>query len=92
MSAALESVRYFYNQGVKVGTVTGASRAGVKATSQSHGFEKQISVVFSGDDLKNSQPAADCYLLAAYKLGLKASQCTAIEDTQAVSLQHLQPT
>lgn len=40
MSAALESVRYFYNQGVKVGTVTGASRAGVKATSQSHGFEK----------------------------------------------------
>lgn len=81
MNGALESVRYFYEHGLKVGIVTGAGREGVNTTLENHGFEKYVSVVVSGDDVKNSKPAPDCYLLAADKLGLQPSECLAIEDT-----------
>ena len=86
MSGALESVRYFYEQGLKVGVVTGAGREGVTTTLKNHGFEKYVSVVVSGDDVENSKPAPDCYLLAAEKLGLQPSECLAIEDTYNGSL------
>ena len=36
----------------------------------------------SGDDVENSKPAPDCYLLVAQKLGLGPGQCIAVEDTE----------
>ena len=86
MSGALESVRYFYEQGLQVGIVTGAGREGVNITLKNHGFEKYVSVVVSGDDVEHSKPAPDCYLLAADKLGRQPSECLAIEDTYNGSL------
>jgi beta-phosphoglucomutase-like phosphatase (HAD superfamily) len=64
MSGALESVIYFYEQGLVVGVVTGAGSEGVNSTLKKHGLEKYVSVVVSGDDVENSKPAPDCYLLA----------------------------
>ena len=81
MSGALEAVCYFYEQGLKIGIVTGAGKEGVNTTLKNHKFDKYVSVVVSGDDVKNSKPAPDCYLLAAEKLGLHPSECLAIEDT-----------
>jgi HAD superfamily hydrolase (TIGR01509 family) len=86
MSGALESVRYFYERGLKIGIVTGAGREGVNTTLKNHGFEKYVSIVVSGDDVENSKPAPDCYLLAAEQLGLQPSECLAIEDTYNGSL------
>ncbi|MCP4280302.1 MAG: HAD-IA family hydrolase [Alteromonas sp.] len=86
MSGALESVIYFYEQGLVVGVVTGAGSEGVNSTLKKHGLEKYVSVVVSGDDVENSKPAPDCYLLALKKLGLKSSECIAIEDTYNGSL------
>jgi len=86
MKGALESVQYFYEQGLAVGVVTGAGREGVKSTLKNHGLEKYVSVVVSGDDVKNSKPAPDCYLLAAEKLGLHPWECLVIEDTYNGSL------
>ncbi|OJF76738.1 MAG: hypothetical protein BKP49_05270 [Treponema sp. CETP13] len=86
MSGALDSVRYFYEQGLAIGVVTGAGRDGVNSTLKNHGLEKYVSVVVSGADVKNSKPAPDCYLLAAEKLGLQPSECLAIEDTYNGSL------
>ncbi len=76
-----DAYKSFYEHGLKVGIVTGAGREGVNTTLENHGFEKYVSVIVSGDDVKNSKPAPDCYLLAADKLGLQPSECLAIEDT-----------
>jgi len=37
--------------------------------------------VVSGDCVKNGKPAPDIYMLAAEKLGIKPSECAAIEDS-----------
>lgn len=81
MDGALDSVRYCYEQGFKIGIVTGAGKEGVDVTLESHGLHKYVSVVVSGDDVINSKPAPDCYLLAAEKLGFHPSECLAVEDT-----------
>ena len=81
MDGALDSVRHFYEQGFKIGIVTGAGKAGVDVTLENHGFHEYVTVVVTGDDVTNSKPAPDCYLLAAEKLGFSPSECLAIEDT-----------
>ena len=81
MDGALDSIRYFYEQGFKIGIVTGAGGESVDVTLESHGLHKYVSVVVSGDDVTNSKPAPDCYLLAAEKLGFSPSECLAVEDT-----------
>ncbi len=81
MPGALESIRYFYDLGLKIGIVTGAGKEGISVTLKKHGLDHYISVAVSGDDVMNSKPAPDCYLLAAEKLGLQSSDCLAIEDT-----------
>lgn len=86
MDGAFDSVRYFYERGYQIGIVTGAGREGVDVTLKEHGFDKYVSVVVSGDDVTNSKPAPDCYLLAAERLGVEPSECLALEDTYNGSL------
>jgi len=86
MKGAIDSIRYFHKQGYKIGIVTGAGREGVAVSLVEHGLEKYVSVCVSGDDVVNSKPAPDCYLLAAEKLGFQPSECLAIEDTYNGSL------
>lgn len=81
MSGALESIKYFHDLGLKVGIVTGAGKEGLNSTLQKHSIAQYISVAISGDDVKNSKPAPDCYLLAAKKLDIAPCYCLAIEDT-----------
>ncbi|MBT3203192.1 MAG: HAD family phosphatase [Gammaproteobacteria bacterium] len=82
MKGARESINYFKEQGLKVSVVTGASGEGVKNTINSYDLKSSISTVVSGDDVRKSKPAPDCYLLATQRLGLHASECIAIEDSE----------
>ncbi len=86
MNGAIDSIRYFHKQGYKIGIVTGAGREGVAVSLVEHGLEQYVSVCISGDDVVNSKPAPDCYLLAADKLGFQPTECLAIEDTYNGSL------
>ena len=81
-SGARESIGLFRQQGIKLAVVTGASREGVDATILSNGFRDIFQVVVSGDDVAKSKPSPDCYLLATQRLGLNASECMAIEDSE----------
>lgn len=81
MPGAREALGFFHSAGVNLGIVTGAGRAGVEATIESYQFGDMISVVVSGDDVAQSKPAPDCYLLAAKQLAVKPADCWAIEDT-----------
>lgn len=69
------------NMGLILAVVTGANNYSVGATLKAYNFEHYFSLVVSADDVQNSKPAPDCYLLALEKLGLAADECLAIEDT-----------
>jgi mannitol-1-/sugar-/sorbitol-6-phosphatase len=40
-------------------------------------------IMITADDIANGKPAPDCFLLAAMRLGVSASQCLVFEDSQA---------
>lgn len=39
-------------------------------------------VLVTAEDVTNSKPAPDCYLLAAERLGARADRCLVLEDTE----------
>lgn len=82
MDGALDAITEFRRAGLELAVVTGASANGVHATLRANDLERHFATVVSGDDVRASKPAPDCYLLALERLGLQAADCLAIEDTQ----------
>ncbi len=82
MPGVLETVRHFHAIGLELAVVTGASANGVHATMARHELGRYFSVIVSGDEVRLSKPAPDCYLLALHRFGVTAADCVAIEDTQ----------
>ena len=82
MPGALRAIAALHGLGLKLAVVTGAGSEGVKATLAAHQLEKCFSAIVSGDDVRNSKRAPDCYLLALDRLGLRAEECLALEDTE----------
>lgn len=77
-----EAIDAFAGLGLALAIVTGASGFGVNATLRAYGIASRFSAVVSGDDVRHSKPAPDCYLLALERLGVAADECVAIEDTE----------
>ncbi|MBT2773704.1 HAD family phosphatase [Halomonas sp. ISL-60] len=82
MPGVKEAISYFHSAGLKLAVVTGASANGVQTTLRVNELEHYFSAIVSGDDVRASKPAPDCYLLALQQLGVSAAECLAIEDTQ----------
>ncbi|TLM76875.1 HAD family hydrolase [Microbulbifer harenosus] len=82
MPGVEEAISYFYRAGLKLAVVTGASASGAQTTLRTNNFNDYFTVVVSGDDVRASKPAPDCYILALQRLGVSAAECLAIEDTQ----------
>lgn len=83
---AREAMRYFHEQGLAIAVVTGSAQGGVDSTVTKHQLDKYVSAVVSRDDVANTKPAPDSYLLAAERLGFQPAECLAIEDTYNGSL------
>ena len=81
-TGARESIDFFSQKDIKLAIVTGAGREGVNATVMANSFEDKFHVIVCGDDVDNSKPSADCYLLAIQRLAVNASECIAIEDSE----------
>lgn len=82
MSGAQTALDYLFDRGFQLAVVTGAGREGIDSTVRGHALEKYFSTIVCKDDVVQSKPAPDCYLLALKLLGLTASQAIAIEDTE----------
>ncbi|MFZ1386073.1 MAG: HAD family phosphatase [Thiolinea sp.] len=83
MAGAQAILDYFQQQpSIRQAIVTGAGAQIVNATVRSHALADYFSTIVSYDDVEHSKPAPDCYLLAQQRLGLDASECIAIEDTE----------
>ena len=82
MPGVKEVLSLLRSDGLRLAVVTGAGRNGVEATLRAHSLHDFFETVVSGDDVRQSKPAPDCYLLAIERLGLSPSECIAIEDTE----------
>ena len=69
------------DRGVKTGLVTMSVSRMAHHVSDRLGFTG-FDVVVSGDDVTHAKPHPEPYLMAAKLLGLDASQCLAIEDSE----------
>lgn len=83
MAGAQDILDYFQQQpNIQQAIVTGAGAEIVNATIRSHQLAAYFATIVSFDDVAQSKPAPDCYLLALERLGLQAEECIAIEDTE----------
>jgi HAD superfamily hydrolase (TIGR01509 family) len=82
LPGVLDAIDAFAHLGLQLAVVTGASAFGVNSTLRAHGLASRFAAVVSGDDVRCSKPAPDCYLLALERLGVRAGECIAIEDTE----------
>jgi len=82
MPGVRDVVPLLHHAGLRLAIVTGAGSDGVQTTLRQHSLSGFFETVVSGDDVENSKPAPDCYLLAARRLALLPSECIAIEDTE----------
>lgn len=88
---------------IAVGLVTGATRSEVEYILERVKLVEFFDLIVAGDDLKQSKPEPEPYLLAVQKLNLEPSECLAIEDNpvgieaakrakiQVVGISHLYP-
>ena len=67
-------------QDIAIGLVTGAIRSEVEYVLQKVELTSFFDLIVAGDDLIESKPAPEPYLLAASKLNLTPQQCLAIEN------------
>jgi HAD superfamily hydrolase (TIGR01509 family) len=81
VDAAKEVITSLAQEEVKLAIVTGAGGDAPRKTLKQNNLETYFETIVSGDDVEQSKPAPDCYLLAAKRLGLEPHECVAIEDT-----------
>lgn len=78
------------NKGLKIGLVTGALRSEVDLILQKAVLGRYFEVIVSGDEIINSKPNPEGYLLAVerfnrldFNLRLQPTECLVIEDSPA---------
>jgi len=78
------------SRNIKLAIVTGAIRSEVELVLNNTTLAKYFNAIVAGDDVNNSKPAPDGYLLAVERLNqlypdnnLQPIECLAIEDTPA---------
>ena len=76
-----EFLTQLQQQGIAIALVTGALRSEVELVLQKSGIAQYFSVIVGGDDITQSKPEPEGYLLAVSQLNLQPSECLAIEDS-----------
>lgn len=76
----VEFLTRLQEQNIAVALVTGATRSEVEYVLDKIELGQYFATIVAGDDLEQSKPEPEPYLLAAKKLQLQPSECLAIED------------
>jgi HAD superfamily hydrolase (TIGR01509 family) len=75
-----EFLNQLKEQNLSVGLVTGVTRSEVEHILSKAKLASYFDLIVAGDDLEQSKPQPEPYLLALDKLNLKPSECLAIEN------------
>lgn len=81
LPGALDTVHALRDMGVK--TAIGSSSKNAPTILAQAGIVDLFDAVADGNQIRNSKPAPDVFLLAAELLGLPAEQCLVVEDADA---------
>ena len=84
-SAVLPGAINFINSLKEIGVMVaiGSSSKNTKLILEKTECAGLFDAVADGNDIKNSKPAPDVFLVAAERLGLKPSECIVVEDADA---------
>lgn len=77
----IELLTYLKEKGYKIGLASSTSIDTVTKELKLSGIYEYFDAVIGGDLLKRSKPEPDIYLMACEKLGVKANDAMAIEDS-----------
>jgi HAD superfamily hydrolase (TIGR01509 family) len=81
MPHATEFIGFVKANGFKVAIASSGLREQIHAMLNKFGLLKHFETIVSVDDVKNAKPHPEIYLEAIRRLGLKSSECIAIEDS-----------
>ncbi len=70
-------------QQIPMAVATSSARFEARYTLERAGLAERFAVVVTGDQVVNGKPAPDIFLLAAERLGVPATACLAVEDSEA---------
>jgi HAD superfamily hydrolase (TIGR01509 family) len=68
------------NYPVKVALATSSRKEKMQLVLKQLKFLQYFDVIVTGEEVENSKPAPDIFLLAAKRLGLSADECMVVED------------
>lgn len=81
LDGAVEFVNLAKANGLKV--AIGSSSKNTMAILKQTECENLFDAIADGNDIKNSKPAPDVFLVAAKKLGISPQECMVVEDAEA---------
>jgi HAD superfamily hydrolase (TIGR01509 family) len=82
-AGAMPLLRRLRQQGCRLALASSGDRIKVAFGMQALGLDGVFATVVSGDDVTQSKPHPEIYLLAARRLGVAPAACVAIEDAPA---------
>ncbi len=80
-SDTVDAARTLHEEGVPIAVASSSARARLDRTLLSAGLIDLFEVTVAGDEVDRPKPMPDMFLLAAQRLGVKASDCIVVEDT-----------
>ena len=78
---AEELIAYLRKNGIKYAIGSGAATELIRTYLQVLGASDLFDTVAGGEEIKNSKPAPDTFLLAAEKMGVDPKECFVFEDS-----------
>ncbi len=69
-------------QGIKLAVASSASLQAIETVLAALKIRHYFAVIASGEEVTNSKPAPDVFLLAAQRLGVSPDRCIAFEDSE----------
>ncbi len=81
LAGAVDFINEAKKKGIKV--AIGSSSKNTKLILKQIGLTDAFDAIADGNDIKNSKPAPDVFLVAAQKLGIDPKDCMVVEDADA---------
>lgn len=75
-----ELIQYLLDKNIKIAVASSASLKRIKTLLEIIKLSDEFEIIISADDIKNSKPHPEIYLIAAKTLGMNPKDCIAIED------------
>lgn len=76
----LEMLRHCREHGILTAVASSSSRKVVTHNLEAAGVREFFDAIATGDEVANSKPAPDIFLLAAQRIGVAPSECCVFED------------